>query len=157
MTPATGAPGVIGSGAMGEGPSSGERTGASDGAPAPRLRVLVVDDEAPLLRAYARILAAHEVVTAKAGREAVALLAADPAFDVIVCDLTMPDLDGVGVYEAVTAAAPALARRFVFCSGGSQSSATTSFLEQHGHATLGKPFARGDLTEIVARVAAAAR
>src|SRR5690606_17161169 len=61
-------------------------------------RVLIVDDEASLVRAYRRVLGRnHEVVGAYGGEEALRLLARDDHFDLILCDLMMPRVDGVGV------------------------------------------------------------
>jgi len=71
-------------------------------APADRPRVLVVDDEAPLVRLVAAYLdrAGFEVETVGDGRDAIARARAwDPA--VIVLDLGLPGADGVEVCRAV--------------------------------------------------------
>ena len=67
-----------------------------------RPRILVVDDEAPLLRATRRILASagYEVSTAANGREAVDLISRI-TFDVIVSDISMPELDGIQLLRKV--------------------------------------------------------
>jgi two-component system response regulator HydG len=64
-------------------------------------RVLVVDDEPKLGRYVAQLLGldGHQVVRAAGGREALALLAED-AFDVVVTDLRMPEVDGLAVLRA---------------------------------------------------------
>ncbi len=61
-------------------------------------RVLVIDDEPQILRAMRTILSARqfEVVTASRGEEGLALAAANPP-DVIVLDLSLPDMDGIEV------------------------------------------------------------
>lgn len=65
-------------------------------------RVLVVDDEPALLRAITRSLeaAGHSVTKAANGRDAVELLG-ESSFDVIVTDITMPDMNGMQVLCAV--------------------------------------------------------
>lgn len=84
-----------------------------------RGRVLLVDDERAVALVYGELLAMHhDVVIAHGGRQAVELLGGDERFDVVVCDLMMPELDGVAVLETVSASRPELAKRFVFCSGG---------------------------------------
>ena len=60
-------------------------------------RVLVVDDEPALLRAYARTLeaAGHEVVTAAEGQSALAAFR-HASFDLVISDITMPGMSGRG-------------------------------------------------------------
>jgi CheY-like chemotaxis protein len=67
-----------------------------------KLRILVVDDE-PTLRlgfAYALTGKKTSVETAATGRLALDLIAAG-SFDIVILDLRMPELDGIGVIEAL--------------------------------------------------------
>lgn len=103
-------------------------------------RVLVVDDEPPLGRALtAALLGEHDVVCATSGEAALERLASDDRFDVILCDLMMPDLDGMELWKRVRAARPDLADRFVFITGGAFSPEATAFLDE-GRPHLEKPF-----------------
>jgi len=114
-----------------------------------RRRILAVDDEPLLLKAYRRMLAdAHEVVTALGGRDALLVLQKDPAFDVILCDLQMPEMSGMELYAKVKARHPDLAERFVFATGGAFSSEAKRFLEQ-GITCIGKPFRVEELTAAI--------
>jgi EAL domain-containing protein (putative c-di-GMP-specific phosphodiesterase class I) len=74
--------------------------GPGEGAGKPR--VLVVDDEQAILRAYSRILTSHgyQVLTAASGEIALELLAREPV-DVVVSDLTMPGMTGIDFLRAV--------------------------------------------------------
>ena len=82
-------------------------------------RILVIDDDAAVARMIAHILrAAHDVVTEASPRSALARLAADSRFDLILCDITMPELSGIQVYEAISALDSELASRVVFMTGG---------------------------------------
>ena len=126
--------------------------GASGGVPEPssrRRRILAVDDEPLLLKAYRRMLAdVHEVVTALGGRDALLVLQKDPGFDVILCDLQMPEMSGMELHAKVKARHPALAERFVFATGGAFSSEAKRFLEQ-GITCIGKPFRVEELTAAI--------
>src|SRR5206468_1825049 len=73
-------------------------------------RVLVVDDEAELVQVMREMLesAGYEVAVAESGAVALALLGT-ARFDIIVCDLRMPDMDGASLWRAVRSANPSLA------------------------------------------------
>ena len=70
--------------------------------PAPRARILVVDDGAENRDVLRRRLerSAHAVETAENGRRALELLAERP-FDLVLLDVMMPELDGFAVLEAI--------------------------------------------------------
>jgi len=103
-----------------------------------RARILVADDEGDVADSIARALAEHEVRVASGGREAVAL-AGTGAFDLVLCDLMMPDLPGTGVYDALHAIDPELASRLVFVTGGAFSAGAREFLARVDNARLEKP------------------
>ena len=72
-----------------------------------RRRILAVDDEALLLKAYRRMLCdAHELATALGGPEALKVLENDARFDVVLCDLQMPEMSGMELHAAVHGAQP---------------------------------------------------
>lgn len=68
--------------------------------------------------ALRRALAAHDVVVVGGGNAAVAAISADPSFDLVLCDVMMPDLSGPRVFELIRASHPDLCARFVFITGG---------------------------------------
>lgn len=108
-----------------------------------RGRVLVVDDEPAIARALRDGLGdEHDVVIAASGREALALLLGDAPghFDVILCDVMMPDLDGVELYEALREKRPELAARVVFLTGGAFAAHARDFIARAAVPTLAKPF-----------------
>ncbi len=103
-------------------------------------RVLFIDDEDALLVAMRRLYASrYDVGTASGGRSAIALLARDAAWEAIICDLMMPDLDGPAVFEWVRAHRPELADRMLFCSGGAFTPRGDGFAELMGDRLLQKP------------------
>ncbi len=130
-------------------PSNAPRKGA---------RVLVIDDEPQLLRAYRRLLGRdHEVSVANGGAAGLALIEKDPAFDVVVCDLMMPDVDGVKIYRSLDRIAPHLKPRIVFSSGGAFTRRAEELLSSIPNPFLPKPADPGELLEIIEQVRHASR
>lgn len=124
--------------------------------PAPHgKRVLIVDDDPLLLRSYARALGGVlEVVTANGGEAALEVIALDTDFDVVLCDLMMPDVDGEAVYQRVSDQQPDLAERFVFVSGGAFSPRAQRFLASVANPFLEKPIEPPELGRTIARLVA---
>jgi len=115
-------------------------------APLTRSRLLIVDDDAMVLSALRRRLRRrYDVVTALGGVEALAILAADPEFDSIICDLMMPKVDGKSFYDAVRAANSRLAERIVFMSGGAFTPRLRKFAASVPNPVLQKPVSREEL------------
>ena len=120
-----------------------------------RARVLVIDDESMLLDTFHRMLRReHDVVMVEGGTRAVAELERDPGFDVVICDLMMPDLDGMQLYRILCERWPALRPRVIFCSGGAFAADAREFLERarDQHIVIEKPVKRDDVLAAVRRV-----
>ncbi len=107
----------------------------------PGLRVVVVDDEATLRGVLTRILDRHQVTAFGEGEPAVKHLLTEDV-DLVLCDVSMPGMDGVEVFRAVTSARPELAQRFVFMTGGALTDRGERFIQEHEGALLAKPFGR---------------
>jgi CheY-like chemotaxis protein len=104
-----------------------------------------------LLRAVSSALdGEHDVVVANSGKEALALLDADHAFDLIICDLQMPVLDGVAVYEAVAVRAPERLGSLVFMTGGAVTARAQAFLSRTRPRVIEKPIELEALFELAA-------
>ena len=117
-----------------------------------RALILVVDDE-PLvagLMADVLVTEGHEVDMAKNGREALEKIAAR-SYDLIVSDLRMPELDGVGLYRELERRRPTLLGRLLFVSGTTEPPEYASFLEATHAPVLSKPFRLEDLRRFVQR------
>jgi len=115
-------------------------------------RVLVVDDEPEFGRLLHEMLApVHDVKVTTAGRHAQNLLLGEDEFDVVLCDIAMPDISGTELFETVCARRPELGGRFVFMSGGLF---TEEILERIGpnRPRLEKPFRPDDLSAVIERV-----
>ena len=102
--------------------------------------ILVIDDEPSIVRGLAQLLRrdGHRVETAANGQRALALLH-ERRYDVIVCDLHMPDVDGPAFYATLRRQAPALCQRVIFLTGDAGDEATRTFLRQCGRPWLRKP------------------
>jgi CheY-like chemotaxis protein len=109
-------------------------------------RVLVVEDEPALAAAVADALTDAGFVVDRAGdgEEALARVGERP-YDLVVCDLKMPRLDGRAFYRAIAATAPELAARVIFVTGDVVAPDAERFLEETGCRWLAKPFRLGDL------------
>ncbi|HYI02871.1 ATP-binding protein [Hyalangium sp.] len=117
-----------------------------------RRRVLVIDDEPGMASVFRRIIGrSHEVVVVQSGREALALLEKDDAFDRIFCDLMMSDLTGMDVYEALASHRKDCLERFVFMTGGSFTERARTFLQTVPFPRIDKPFDPQHIRDLVAQ------
>ena len=109
-------------------------------------RVLVVEDEPALAMAVSEALGDAGFVVDRAGdgEEGLTRLA-EQSYELIVCDLKMPRIDGMQFYRAMAAATPALARRVIFVTGDVAGTDAERFLEETGCRWLSKPFRLGEL------------
>jgi CheY-like chemotaxis protein len=116
-------------------------------------RILALDDEPDLLEILVDVLEAdgHAVDTAGAAAAALARVAA-AAYDLVVSDVQMPGLDGLALYDAMVAADPRLARRYILVTGSGLTSAVRAFVDRTGVRVLHKPY---DLRAVQAAVRAA--
>ncbi len=118
--------------------------------PTRRGRILVVDDEPTIALFIARYLSMeHEVVVASSGVEGQRILEEDTAFDLILCDLQMPNLSGMELYAWMEEKCPDVAARTVFMTGGAFTQRARNFLDQVPNQRLEKPFELKQLTELM--------
>lgn len=104
------------------------------------LTILVIDDEPSFVSALVRLLRqdGSTVDTAANGQLALAHLQAQ-RYDVILCDLRMPGLDGPAFYDTLRAQHAALRQRVLFLTGDTLGADSTAFLEQCGQPCVYKP------------------
>jgi len=113
------------------------------------LRLLIIDDDKPVLRLLGRHLSAHETVMLDSGLAAIKLLRDDHAFDVIVCDVQLGDCSGIQVHAEVEAIDSDLADRVIFVTGGALANASQDFLDEQGRFVIYKPFRSDELHRLV--------
>lgn len=116
------------------------------------LRVLVIDDEPGLQRAIRRVLEHFgcTVNIAPTGEDGLQR-AKDGGFDLILCDVRMPGIDGREIYNRLAAEAPAAAARLAFMTGDTVSDEIRRFLAATGRPALSKPFGRAQLASLLRR------
>ncbi len=115
-----------------------------------RGRLLLVDDDPLILRFLERSLGRYETSVARNGQEALELCHREN-FDLVLCDIMMPDLTGMEVYERVQRSDLGLADRFLFITGGAIGQEMERFLRTHKSRCIRKPFAPRQIREAVAR------
>jgi CheY-like chemotaxis protein len=113
-------------------------------------RILVVDDDPLILRLIIDTLAVegYDVDGAEHGVAALEKIRRAP-FDLILSDLHMPQLDGVGLYRALTDEHGHLVPKIIFLTGSVGSSELHRFLKETGLPLLRKPFNLAELQQIV--------
>src|SRR5437899_3464927 len=119
--------------------------------------VLVVEDEDSLRGLLTEVIhgLGHQVVEATTGEEALARLQREWAYDLVMLDLRLPDVDGQVVWQRALASHPGLANRFVFMTGDIMSAETQGFLDDTGRPFLIKPFTMEQVGRVVSEVLAA--
>lgn len=106
-----------------------------------RGRVLVIDDDVMVGTAVRRTLAAeHDVQTHVNAREALEAIKRGPSFDVILCDLMMPDVTGMDLHAELARVAPEEARKIIFLTGGAFTPRARTFLDEVENQRVEKPF-----------------
>lgn len=120
-----------------------------------RPRVLVVDDETVIAQLIADMLGGegYDVDTAPDGRVALLRLA-ERRYDVVLSDLRMPELDGLGFFREVETRHPDMLRRFMFITGTSEHADYHGFIDEVSVPVLTKPFDMIELFRLVHELAA---
>jgi len=121
--------------------------------PSSPISILVVDDEAAIARATERVLSrrGHRVTIARGGREAIEK-ARLTAFDAIVSDLVMPDMDGRDLLREIRAADMDVP--FVFVTGSPDLESAMEAIEYGAFRYLLKPVPADELVRVVDRAVA---
>jgi two-component system, cell cycle sensor histidine kinase and response regulator CckA len=114
--------------------------------------ILVIDDEVRLLQVIKRILSRdHDVEAMLSAKDALALCATGRTFDFILCDLMMPEMNGMDFHRELSLFAPEQAKRMVFMTGGAFTAKARHFLSDTPREHLEKPFDPVNLRAIAQR------
>ncbi len=118
-----------------------------------RKAILVVDDEPGVVAVLMEVFSedGYRVDAAANGQEALKKLQ-ELAFDVIVCDIRMPKMDGITFYRVIAQQEPYLLARWIFLTGDILNPRTHDFLQQVATPVLEKPFEIRKVREAVRRI-----
>jgi two-component system, NtrC family, sensor kinase len=118
-----------------------------------RATVLVIDDEPFILKAISNILSAdYDVTCEPSSAAALDRFRKGERFDLVLCDLMMPNVTGIDVYDALLEIAPKQARAMLFLTGGAFTARTQAFVERMPHSMIEKPFSHATLLARVREV-----
>jgi CheY-like chemotaxis protein len=118
-----------------------DRNGASESGVVPRPgRVLLVDDDVRMARVFRDALSEdHEVVLAADAIDALVRLASGERYDVVLCDVQMPQMDGIEFHRRLRVLLPDEADRVVFASGDVGAPRVVAYFEALPNVILEKP------------------
>ena len=119
-----------------------------------RARILVVDDEPVVARAMRRMLPEHDVSIVLDARHALSSFEQAGLYDVVVCDLMMPDISGVDLYVQACDRWPDLRSRFLFMTGGAVTPKAQELLQHSDTRCLHKPVQSEELQAMVEAIVA---
>ncbi|MDI6809687.1 MAG: response regulator [Candidatus Eisenbacteria bacterium] len=121
-----------------------------EAASAPTASILVVDDEEGILDLLNDFLGAkgYEVDTVSSGEKALEKLRAR-TYDLIMCDMKMPNMSGQELHSEIKMILPELSKRMIFLTGDTVNPETESFVRRAGNKCIAKPF---DLEELLSFV-----
>ncbi len=128
-----------------------QATGGPIVAPARRRgQVLIIDDDALVASTVRRALGRdHDVIGLNDPVEAARRIVNGGAFDVIFCDLMMPNVTGMDLYEQIARLAPGQAARMIFMTGGAFTTQAQDFLDTTQNAFIEKPISLEKLRDLV--------
>jgi len=112
--------------------------------------ILLVDDELSIVQAVEEVLKSEGFQVSIATEAQQALVALEQRrIDLIVCDLSMPEMAGWQFYETLAEREPDLNRRIIFCTGDSSSQRARAFLQDSGCIWIKKPFDADELLHLI--------
>jgi signal transduction histidine kinase len=113
-------------------------------------RVLVVDDDVMVGRILRRILGdEHDLTLLTSGQQAIDLILGGARFDVMFCDLMMPQVTGMTLHAVLKNALPEVINHIVFLTGGAFTPTAQAFLDSVPNQRIEKPFCPQNLRAVV--------
>jgi CheY-like chemotaxis protein len=120
--------------------------------PIARAKVLVIDDDPGVARTLHTMLeSVHEVKSVESAREGLRLLLGEERFDIVLCDLVMPELSGMDLYRSLELNRPEVLSRIVFMTGGVFTADAERFLAAVRNPRIEKPFSLARIEQLLAQ------
>lgn len=116
------------------------------------LKILIIDDDPLVARVLNRALNAHRVSVCIDGQKAKQILDSKVDYDLILCDLMMPNTTGMDVHQHVQNTCPHLLSTMVFISGGTFTQRARDFIASDEIKVLSKPIQMQNLMNLVKQV-----
>ena len=114
------------------------------------VRILIIDDEPSFVSALARLLSHDGATVDTAANGALALTQLHThCYDVVLCDLRMPTLDGPDFYATLLQQHAYLRHCVLFLTGDTLGAASAAFLEQCGRPWLHKPCTAAEVRQAI--------
>jgi CheY-like chemotaxis protein len=117
--------------------------------PPPPRSVLAIEDEPAVGRTIQRLLIPHRVTVVTRAREALARIGAGERFDVILCDVMMPEMTGIDFHAQLRETRPDLADGVIFLSGGAFTPRAREFFARVPNPRVDKPIDAAKLRSLV--------
>jgi len=115
-----------------------------------RGKILTIDDEPMISRAILRVAGKHhDVQSVLSGSKALKLIRDGARFDVIICDLMMPEVTGMDLHAELLRIAPDQAEAMIFLTGGAFTTGAQGFLDAVPNLRLDKPFEPAQLLSLL--------
>jgi signal transduction histidine kinase/ActR/RegA family two-component response regulator len=117
--------------------------------PRDRVCIMVVDDDPLMCEVLAAMLSSDYEVSAFTSPRAALAAMLEGDVELILCDVMMPDLSGIDLYERLVRERPELASRFIFLTGGAFTERARIFLKRIDRPVIAKPFSRHQLFDVI--------
>lgn len=116
------------------------------------LKILVVDDEEKIQSLFMELLGmlGHKIIAARNGNQAIEELNKGE-FDLIFCDMKMPEISGEMFYNIIKSQKPELANRIIFITGDVINPETRNFLQSTNNLYINKPFTIEEVKQVMAK------
>jgi len=115
-----------------------------------RGNILIVDDDDYIGTTLMRLLERNfDVAVTTRSTQARDWLLRGDRYDVILCDLLMPEVTGMDLHDQLATAVPDQAHRMIFLTGGSLNASVRDFLDRVPNPRLEKPFELGSLLTLI--------
>src|SRR5690606_17682770 len=114
-------------------------------------RILVIDDEQLLGQTIQLGLEdSMSVELETSGSRGLERLLTDESIQLVLCDISLPDLSGIDIHARLEKERPHLMKRFIVMTGGAVSNESRDFLERYEGPLLNKPFTLSQVENLVA-------
>lgn len=117
--------------------------------PKTRDSIMVVDDDPLMCDVLEAMLSTDYEVSAFTSPRAALATMLESDVDLILCDVMMPELSGIDLYEKLARDRPELAKRLIFLTGGAFTERARMFLDRIARPVLSKPFSRRELVSTI--------